>query len=156
MSLAKRFRRKVSQIQTAKGCLEWMAKKNGKYGQIRSDKPGHEYILAHRAAYELHYGPIPNGMCVLHTCDNPLCVNWEHLFLGTQQDNVDDMVSKGRQRKSQFSEADVSEMRAMSDKGLTQREIALQFGVSRPLICLLLAGKRQPSHTGNSHKLAIQ
>lgn len=50
----------------------------------------------HRVAWELAYGPIPSGMAVLHRCDNPPCCNAEHLFLGTQGDNVRDMVAKNR------------------------------------------------------------
>ena len=57
-------------------------------------------ISAHRAAYEHHYGPIPAGMHVLHRCDDPWCVEKEHLFLGTQAENMADMASKGRGRKA--------------------------------------------------------
>jgi hypothetical protein len=63
------------------------------YGTIKKKSKA---IRAHRASYELFVGPIPDGMHVLHKCDNPLCVNPEHLFVGTHIDNMRDMEKKGR------------------------------------------------------------
>lgn len=77
-------------------------------------------------------------MVVMHTCDNPSCVNWQHLKAGTHSDNSQDMVAKGRQRKSAV---DAKAVREMREKGLTQQEIADNLGVSRPLISMILAGK---------------
>jgi len=75
-------------------CLIWtrVITSSG-YGQVRW---GGNRILVHRASWEIHNGPIPEGMCVLHSCDNPPCCNVDHLFLGTQGDNMTDMVMKGR------------------------------------------------------------
>lgn len=75
-------------------CWWWVgvANKAG-YGRI---KRGGKQLYAHRVSHELHIGPIPEGMMVLHRCDNPCCVNPDHLFLGTHQDNMDDRAAKGR------------------------------------------------------------
>lgn len=69
------------------------------YGRIGQSKDGErKVLLAHRASWESHHGPIPGGMMVLHKCDNPPCVNPSHLFLGTGSDNMQDMLAKGRDR----------------------------------------------------------
>lgn len=78
------------------GCLVWKgATVDGGYGRIQLNKKS---SLLHRVAWELVNGPIPDGMVVCHTCDNPPCVNVAHLFLGTQLDNLADMRAKGRGR----------------------------------------------------------
>src|ERR1043165_7742132 len=71
------------------------------YGVIRHADHARRGVYAHRASYELAFGPIPEGLDVLHRCDNPPCVNPSHLFLGTQRNNIDDMVEKGRQTVGQ-------------------------------------------------------
>ena len=78
-------------------CWLWLGGTASKgYGHFSMGGRGGKQVNAHRAAYEFHYGPIPEGMLVCHSCDNPPCVNWNHLFLGTHQDNVRDMWAKGR------------------------------------------------------------
>jgi hypothetical protein len=64
------------------------------YGRLYISR--HKHIYAHRLSYELHFGPIPDGLDILHGCDNPRCVNPYHLSAGTHQDNMDDMIAKGR------------------------------------------------------------
>lgn len=90
-SLEERFWSKVNRTDT---CWLWTAcvDKDG-YGMIRVDRKNKR---AHRLAYELTIGPIPDGMVVCHRCDTPTCVRPGHLFLGTDRDNMDDCISKGR------------------------------------------------------------
>ena len=81
------------------GCHLWIggADPDG-YGVISRQGRRGKQERAHRVAYELFVGPIPDGICVLHRCDTPACVNPEHLFLGTNLDNVRDRDAKGRGR----------------------------------------------------------
>lgn len=79
-------------------CWEWPGATHKGYGKIGAGRRGMAPLQVHRVAYEHFVGPIPDGLWVLHRCDNRLCCNPEHLFLGTNLDNVRDMVAKGRQR----------------------------------------------------------
>ena len=109
--------------------------KNG-YGQICiNGKIG----IAHRHSYVAFKGDIPGGLLVCHKCDNPSCVNPEHLFIGTHQDNSDDKIKKGRHNaakgekhyKSKLSATDVINIRSMAKDGLTENEIAKKFNIGR-------------------------
>jgi len=88
-----RFYSKVARDQKT-GCFIWIGSKmlNG-YGRIKVNGTN---WLAHRFSWEMHLGTVPKDLCVCHHCDNPLCVNPAHLFLGTNQDNANDCVQKGR------------------------------------------------------------
>ena len=126
------------------GCWEWTAAKSkGGYGQIRSR---HGLHYAHRTSFELHFGPIPAGMFVCHRCDNRACINPEHLFVGTNAENVADKVAKGRQPRgsnqsgAKLNEADVLAIRAAS--GVRQRDLAARYNVDQGLISQIRAGKK--------------
>jgi hypothetical protein len=93
--LEERFWRFVGEPD-ADGCREWTGFRDG-LGRGKFSFKGRP-VKAHRMAYELAVGPIPPGLKVCHSCDNPPCCESTHLFLGTQADNVADMVRKGRQR----------------------------------------------------------
>lgn len=85
-----------SNVQKTDGCWVWTGCRSHDYGLMGANKAR---ILAHRFSWELHYGPIPNGLGVLHRCDNPPCVRPDHLFLGTFEDNMKDKIAKGRQAR---------------------------------------------------------
>ena len=89
--MMKRFWDKVE--KTPGGCWEWLAHKGcDGYGTFRNGS----MVLAHRYSWELHNGPIPEGLYVCHKCDNPGCVRPAHLFTATQGENIKDCIRKGR------------------------------------------------------------
>ena len=103
-----------------------------------------KYRQGHRVSYELYRGPIPDGMHVCHTCDNGFCVNPDHLFLGSRQDNMDDMVKKGRQaRGARHGSAKLSESQvlAIREDARVHRLIAQEYGVSQSVVSNIKTGK---------------
>jgi hypothetical protein len=93
-SIENRFWKKVHKTDC---CWTWIGtRKPNQYGAIQSGGVGSKTLLAHRVSYEIHKGKIPVGMVVMHSCDNPSCVNPEHLSLGTFKENTADMIAKGR------------------------------------------------------------
>lgn len=105
-------------------------------------------VGAHRAAWEEAHGPIPDGLFVLHRCDNPPCCNVEHLFLGTHADNMRDMARKGRgvvrrgvdHPNSPLTADQVVEARALYRDGCLQREIARRLGINQSSVSFLVRG----------------
>lgn len=96
-----RFWVRVNISDDPKNCWEWAGSKTRYgYGEMKIGKKAHYRV--HRFCWELHHGPIPKGMFICHHCDNPSCVNPEHLFLGTPLDNVQDKMRKGRHRIASF------------------------------------------------------
>lgn len=130
------------------GCWEWQNRreKNG-YGRTSYRR---RKIGSHVLSYRLHRGDVAPGLFVCHTCDNRPCCNPDHLFLGTHQDNVADMVAKGRQfhpigerhTQSRLTTSAVIVIRDLCiSSSLTQNEIAGLFGVSRTAISAIATGK---------------
>ena len=123
----KRFWDKVKQ---GPGCWEWMGCTNYVRGYGVFKFLG-KNCMAHRMAWNLHYGDIPEGMSVLHHCDNSKCVNPDHLFLGTQCDNLRDMEVKGRGYGSKLTESDALNIRILD---IPRINLAKLYGVSRTTI----------------------
>jgi hypothetical protein len=147
--LEDRFR-SYSGPQTQNGCIPWIGMLTNKgYGFIHSHER-RTMLLAHRVAYEFAFGPIPEGLGVCHHCDNPACVNPDHLFLGTHAENMADMKAKGRGRTSigearplaKVTEADVKAMRECYALGnTTLKELGNQYGLSDSSVSSLINRK---------------
>jgi hypothetical protein len=121
-------------------CWVWIAGtfKSGGYGAFRVMNRGNITVRAHRFSYELVNGQIPEGLHALHHCDNPRCVRPSHLFAGTNLQNTQDKVTKGRQRRGEtaplakLTEVQVGEIRAIYASGqANQYELATRYGVSQ-------------------------
>ncbi len=126
------------------GCWMWMGKINkassAGYGDIRQ-KRGSKTLKAHRVSYELYKGPIPPGMLVCHKCDNRWCVNPDHLFLGTIDDNNKDKTAKGRNvswmqrgEASHTSKLTEDDVRAIRKDHRKTAVIAAEYGVNKSTI----------------------
>jgi hypothetical protein len=140
-----------SKVAMGDGCWMWCGavKPNG-YGHAHGE--GQKQYSAHRLAWELVNGPISGGLHVCHSCDNRQCVRPSHLFLGTNGDNMRDMVRKGRARpaalvgernpSAKLSEVEVQKIRAeYVPFKVTRATLATRYGVSVPLINKILARK---------------
>lgn len=125
-----------SHVEKSDRCWLWTPRPaNNDYGRIREQGRGQK-LKAHRLSWEIHNGPIPEGMAVLHHCDTPPCVNPAHLFLGTNADNVADKMRKVRQANgermnlSRLTTETVAAIRARhAAGGITFRALAAEFGI---------------------------
>jgi len=143
--LADKFWEKVD-IRGPNECWPWTAYTNDMgYGMIKHKGRA---LRAHRVAWELTYGPIPEGMFVCHHCDNPLCCNPAHLFIGTQADNLTDMAQKGRSTlgerdgMSKLTAKQVREIRRCYAEGMLQIRLATEYGVSQNHISNIVNHRR--------------
>ena len=141
-----RFLNKVKKTDT---CWYWLGAKHS-YKGYGSFSNGKKIVKTHRFAYEHFVGSIPDNLCVLHKCDNPSCVRPDHLFLGTNQDNVDDKLSKDRHPRgekskvSKLTEDEVVEIK----KALKcfryvgqNNDLAEMYGVNHRTISCIKTGK---------------
>lgn len=126
----------------------------------RTNKDGYGYtsaingnVLAHRVMYDHEVEPIPKGMCVLHHCDNPACVNPAHLFMGTRADNNRDRNEKGRtvgskcyglnNGKATLTDEQVAEIRRLYTPGKNVSQLARQFGIPHSTLINIATGRRR-------------
>lgn len=137
-------------IRKTDKCWLWTGDKySSGYGRL-TIKLGLQ-VRAHRFMYEQRFGKIPEGMFALHKCDVRACVNPEHIFIGTKKDNMQDCVSKGRNRyktlkgtespNSNLNKKDITEIRELYKTGkFFQREIGHKFGVSQVTVSRIILG----------------
>lgn len=136
----------------AAGCWIWKGRPHSDKGYGRIKVRGGERKLAHRFIYERHRGPIPAGMCLLHRCDVAMCVNPDHMFIGTTADNNADRARKGRSARGErgsntkLTAAQVLEIRAEPHTACIRQRLAEKFGVSIHTIADLRCKKTNWSH----------
>lgn len=153
LTVAEKFWARVDRTGGKKACWPFSGgyKAKGGHGQIviGTRKSGGILIGSHRLAWTLTNGPIPDGMCVCHRCDNPPCCNPSHLFLGTASENFADMRNKGRarggslpgerNRNSKLTSQQVIEIREKYRSGKTQREIGEEYGIGQTSVSYIVS-----------------
>lgn len=141
-------------VVAANGCIEFVgARTEFGYGRITRGARGAGYERAHRVAWELANGAIPDGMWVLHSCDNPPCCNPDHLFLGDVTANVQDMISKGRgsghlpsgeaHPGARLTDAQVTLLRSLAPTVGNYAELGRRFGITKQHARALVLGDKR-------------
>jgi len=134
-------------VRGADECWPWTAAQDvAGYGRLNVDGKS---VLAHRLAWELENGPVPQGLCVLHRCDCPICQNPAHLFVGPHAANMHDMAEKGRSNRStsrwnaKLTRQDILQIRRLYATGEhTQQTLGARFGVVPSQICHIVTKKQ--------------
>lgn len=148
-STIERFLSKV--CTSPDGCWLWQGRRNPSgYGRfdLRTGAGRWQAFLAHRVAYEIFVGKIPDGLVVCHACDNPCCVRPSHLSVGSQRDNLGDAAAKGRTARGEthphakLTAQQVAEMRYLFSQGVRQRELSRRFGTAYQNVSRIVRGER--------------
>ena len=135
-----------SELDPSTGCRLWIRHcVRGGYGQVSYRG---KQVLAHRLSYEISVGPVPEGLCVIHSCHTPACINPDHLRVGTHQDNSDDMVRAGRSAsgekhgRTKLTFEKVQDIRQKYNSGdYTLSVLSSLFGVSKTHVSYIIRGK---------------
>ena len=136
---------RLSVVDPKTGCWNWQGGKRRGYGRltIGSRASGdRRTVSAHRYAFEVFKGPITEGLHVCHSCDNPSCINPDHLWQGTKQENTDDRERKGRNRPpkgekngaAKLTTEQVTEMRNLHSSGVGYYRLSKRFGVNKKTV----------------------
>jgi DNA-binding CsgD family transcriptional regulator len=149
-----------SKVKKTEGCWIWLGGTSKGYGRFALTR--RKTVRAHRFSFEMANGLLAPGMCALHKCDNPGCVRPDHLFAGSDADNVADRDAKGRtavgdrsgartrpdarprgsgHARARLTEAQVTLIKSRLREGATQRELAREFGVAEPTVSHIVAGR---------------
>ena len=153
-----RLNRGVSHVDPESGCWIWRNPTNRDRGQIRVDG---RTQLACRVTWKAYRGPIPRGKHVLHSCDNPRCVNPAHLWVGSHRDNMADKKAKGRAHRlpgqkhpmAKLTNKQAREIYALARMGgITQREIGEKYGVTNCTVSNIVRGTQWATVSGFPRK----
>jgi transposase len=144
-----RFWDKVEKTET---CWLWRGAGAPWYGNFNG--PRKKFYKTHRFSWEIHNGPIPDGLWVLHKCDVQACVNPDHLWLGTARDNIRDMWQKGRgvaydrsggnHPRTHLTERDVRTIRTEIVEGVSYKELGEKYKISNQTVCSIKTGRNWP------------
>ena len=134
-------------VVSENGCWNWVATKDKQgYGMLSHHRG--KQIRAHRASYEFHVAKIPEGLLVCHSCDNPSCINPNHLFVGTPKENTRDMLDKNRRPvlrgerhpNAKLTNDQVSQIKQLRSENRPLKEIASQFNISFQTVSSITKG----------------